>query len=432
MTLTNKGYIPRLMDPQIDLMMRSYGAVSIEGTKYCGKTWTALNHANSLYALDDPTLQFRNLRYAEMDVNYALEGKEPRLIDEWQLSPGIWDGVRRKVDEDNRKGRFILCGSSTPNDEDNSVGNGIKHSGFGRIGTVRLRTMSLFESGSSDGRVSLSGLFNSEFKPTPIKDMRLEDLITMTMRGGWPGNLNMSDEDAFNAVSRYPDFICEKDLKRVDRSKNPSRMKMLLRSLARNESTMVSMSTISKDILENDDENIKGSTIADYIDTLSRMFLIEDQMPFSPNLRSSVRVGKTPKRHLTDPALAVASLGLSKKMLEDDLNTFGFMFESLCERDLGVYATANGGRLMHYRDGSGREIDAVVEMPDGRWGAFEVKLGTNMIDSAADNLIKIGNMMADDPNGRAPEFMCVISGMESAAYRREDGVYVVPITSLRN
>ncbi|MFT0898064.1 DUF4143 domain-containing protein [Candidatus Methanoprimaticola sp. MG2] len=262
--------------------------------------------------------------------------------------------------------------------------------------------------------------------------MRLEDLITMTMRGGWPGNLNMSDEDAFNAVSRYPDFICEKDLKRVDRSKNPSRMKMLLRSLARNESTMVSMSTISKDILENDDENIKGSTIADYIDTLNRMFLIEDQMPFSPNLRSSVRVGKTPKRHLTDPALAVASLGLSKKMLEDDLNTFGFMFESLCERDLGVYATANGGRLMHYRDGSGREIDAVVEMPDGRWGAFEVKLGTNMIDSAADNLIKIGNMMADDPNGRAPEFMCVISGMESAAYRREDGVYVVPITSLRN
>lgn len=425
--LTPRGYRPRIADARVETALSLYGAVSIEGTKYCGKTWTALSHSCSAYALDDPDGNYRNLRMARADLSFALEGGRPRLIDEWQSHPPIWDGVRRSVDSAGEKGMYILCGSSAP---DGRVMP--SHSGFGRIGTVRMRTMSLFESGASDGSVSLSGMFAGGRVRSPVRETSLDGIVGQVLRGGWPGNLGLSDDSAAAAVRGYPDDICMRDLPRVDRSKDPARMGRLLRSLARNEGTTVSAARIARDMAENEDETIKDTTVQDYVSVLDRMFLIENQPAFDPNLRSSVRVGKTPKRHLTDPALAAAALGAGRKALMDDLRTFGFLFESMCERDLQVYASASGGRLFHYRDGKGREIDAVVEMPDGRWGAFEVKLGPEQIDRAAEGLLSLDGMIRDDPGGRPPEFLCVISGTEPAAYTREDGVHVVPIWTMRD
>ena len=429
MTLTPPGYRPRTVDGQIEALLRSYGAVCIEGTKFCGKTWTSMNHASSVYALDDPRSDYRNYRLASADLDYALSGEAPRLVDEWQMIPGIWDGVRRSVDAAGGKGMYILSGSSVPEDP---AGGIVPHSGIGRIATVRMRTMSLFESGDSDGSVSLRGLFGGGFKGTPVRENRIEDLARLTVRGGWPANVSPAEDGSTIVMHRYVEELCERDVPRVDRSKNPSRMKRLIRSLARNEATLASASRLSRDMLENEDDEMKSSTVSDYLDVLDRMFLIENQPAFSPNARSSVKVGKAPKRHLADPAIAASALGLDEKGLLEDLETFGFLFEALCERDLQVYAQAMGGSLMHYRDDKGREVDAVVELPDGRWGAFEIKLGTGRIDQAAEGLLRVSDAMEDVLRSRRPEFMCVLSGTEGAAYRREDGVYVVPITSLRD
>ena len=427
MTLTPKGYRPRLVDPKIDEYMRIYGAVSIEGTKNCGKTWTARNHSNSIFALDDASENYRNYRLASRDANYALEGEEPHLIDEWQTVPSIWDGVRRRVDEEKTRGRFVLCGSSVP--PENGFGGSPMHSGLGRIGAIRMRTMSLYESGDSDGAVSLKGLFDSDFKNSTPRTVTYGDLVRLVMRGGWPSVIDAPFNERLGSMPGYIDQLCERDLPRVDRSKNPYRMKMVLRSLSRNESTLASNSAIARDMKENDDETIKDTTVSDYISTLERMYLIENQPSYSSNLRSSERIGKKPKRHLTDPAIAVSALGLTSRMLDDDEETFGFLFEGMCERDLQIYAEANGGNLFHYNDGR-REIDAIVEMPDRRWGAFGIKVGTNRIDSAAENLIKTTERMEEFHS--SPSFLCVLCGTESAAYRREDGVYVVPITRLKN
>ena len=427
MTLTPKGYRPRLVDPKIDEYMRIYGAVSIEGTKNCGKTWTARNHSNSIFALDDASENYRNYRLASRDANYALEGEEPHLIDEWQTVPSIWDGVRRRVDEEKTRGRFVLCGSSVP--PENGFGGSPMHSGLGRIGAIRMRTMSLYESGDSDGAVSLKGLFDSDFKNSTPRTVTYGDLVRLVMRGGWPSVIDAPFNERLGSMPGYIDQLCERDLPRVDRSKNPYRMKMVLRSLSRNESTLASNSAIARDMKENDDETIKDTTVSDYISTLERMYLIENQPSYSSNLRSSKRIGKKPKRHLTDPAIAVSALGLTSRMLDDDEETFGFLFEGMCERDLQIYAEANGGNLFHYNDGR-REIDAIVEMPDRRWGAFGIKVGTNRIDSAAENLIKTTERMEEFHS--SPSFLCVLCGTESAAYRREDGVYVVPIARLKN
>ena len=427
------GYYPRYVDKDIDEALATYGAVAVNGPKYCGKTKTSKMHCSSIYALDDNTNNYSNYRLAILDPSVCLEGAEPRLIDEWQLVPQIWDGVRRSVDDDNRPGRFILCGSSTPEDDEKKRDASKRpplHSGFGRIATVNMRTMSLWESHDSDGRIALSNLFDGTMKNTMTDARNLGRIIDLMMQGGWPGNLGLSSERRVAAVSRYPEDICENDLPRVDPSKSPSRMKRILKSLARNESTLASMRTLARDMKENDDDIIKDSTVSDYVDTLRRMHLIEDVPAFSPGLRSSVRVGKNPKRHLTDPALAVAAMGCTKKMLEDDTSTLGFLFEALCHRDLQIYAKANGGRLYHYRDSSNREVDAIIELPDGRWGAFEVKLGASQTDDAAENLVRFNEMISDYGSSN-PSVLCVISGMENAAYRREDGVFVVPITSLR-
>jgi len=423
--MENERYLPRLIDGMVDETLAISGAVHMKGPKYCGKTWTSKYHCSSYYQLDLPDEDYRNLRLARVDLSYALNGEYPRLIDEWQLLPAVWDAVRNRVDDEGGKGMYILSGSSTPKDDAKP-----KHSGLGRITPVKMRTMSLLESRDSDGSVSLAGMFCGNFPNTPIREKSLDSLIDLTIRGGWPGNLGLTASQAAKAMSAYASQICYEDLMMVDTSKEPGRMMRVLRSLSRNESTLASINTLARDMREYDDDLIEADTVSRYISALDRMCLIEDQPAFNPNLRSSVRVGKTPKRHLADPALAISALGFSRDMLLEDLNTYGFMFEAMCERDLQVYAYVNGGKLYHYRDGKGREIDAVVELPDGRWGAFEIKLGADSIDEGADSLKKICSMIRDDPKGRPPEFLAVICGMSSAAYMREDGVYVLPITSL--
>jgi predicted AAA+ superfamily ATPase len=374
----------------------------------------------------DPENNFENRRLISINTSYALDGDIPHLIDEWQEIPPIWDAVRFETDKTSQKGRYILCGSSTP------CRKGVMHSGTGRIGTVRMRTMSLFESGNSDGSVSLSGLFNSRFENTIPRKTSLDHLIGLTVRGGWPGTIGMNVKEAATAVGRYPVSVSNNDASRLDgKDRNARKIQMLMRSLARNESTVVSDKTIRRDMKEHDDEDISDVTVAEYVSVLDRLFMLDEQPAFNPNLRSSVRVGKSPKRHLADPSISVAVLELTPKMLFDDLRTYGFMFEAMCERDLGIYSEANGGRLFHYRDSNGREIDAVVEMPDGRWGAFEIKLGTDGIDEAAEKLLKMKKFIESYSEGRPPSVLCVISGLSSGAYVREDGVYVVPITALR-
>ncbi|MDR0523585.1 MAG: ATP-binding protein [Candidatus Methanoplasma sp.] len=443
MAMTRSGYRPRIVDGLMGDMLRAAGAVCIEGPKWCGKTWVALNHAESAVMIGDSAGNFQNRRLVEMDVSRAFRGREPRLIDEWQDVPEIWDAVKSEVDESNSTGRFILTGSSTPR-------RGAKrHSGAGRIGIVRMRTMSLFESGDSDGSVSLGSLFRRDRIGTGIAEPDLGRLADMVVRGGWPNNVGKPMRSALLANASYLSAITD-DASSLDGSvRDKGKIGRLIRSLARNEGTTASLARIASDMAENrgdgddggrkqagegsdgDAETASQKTARAYMDVLDRMFLLSDQPAFDPNVRSKVRVGKAPKRHLADPSIAAAAMGLTGERLIGDLNTFGFLFESMCERDLDVYASAHGGKLYHYRDGRGNELDAVIEMPDGRWGAFEIKLGENRVGEAARNLERVCGMLADE-GARPPEFRCVVCGTAAAAYvRPEDGAYVVPITSLR-
>ncbi len=423
MTLTMDGYFPRLVDREISELMSSMGAVCIEGPKWCGKTWTALNHANSTFDLSDPFNDFQNRRLAEIDVSGILEGDPPRHIDEWQDVPKVWDAVRSSVDRSQGRGRYILTGSSTP------VRKGVYHSGTGRIATVRMRTMSLYESRESSGAASIAGMFDGTMKNRITEDTSLKDLIALVVRGGWPETVANPVGNPERVCRSYIDSIRDEDIERIDGiRRDGAKLRALIRSLGRNESTTVSNKKLAEDIREHDDESVDPETISEYLGVLERMFLIEDQYAFNPGLRSSYRVGKNPKRHLADPSLSAAAIGANRENLYRDLNTFGFLFEGMCQRDLSVYAGHLGGRLGHYRDGRGNEIDAVLELPDGAWGAFEIKLGMNQVDEASERLLRLAERLRDD--GRPPEFMCVVVGVASAAYRREDGVYVAPVTAL--
>ena len=423
MTLTKNGYLPRLVDNEIREHLSAMGAVCIEGPKWCGKTWTALNHANSTFDLSDPTRNFQNKTLAETEVESALRGDSPHHIDEWQEVPRIWDAVRTEVDKGHQKGRFILTGSSTPERK------GVMHSGTGRIGTIRMHTMSLLESSDSSGVASISSLFRQDMKTVTVKDVDLRQLIDLTVRGGWPEALTMSVDGAMLLSRSYLNSIRDEDFTKIDGvSRDGDKIRRCINSLSRNESTVVSNKTIIKDIKEYDDDVIDDDTLSDYLKILKRMFITEDQFAFNPGLRSSYRVGKSPKRHLADPSLSIAAIEATPESLFDDLETYGFMFESMCERDLRIYAQCLRGRVGHYRDGRGNEIDAIIELANGHWGAFEIKLGMNQVDEAAEKLLKMNEKFQD--SRRPPDFLCVLVGLSSYAYRREDGVYVVPITAL--
>ena len=419
-------YKPRIIDKKIEEYLATFGAVCIEGPKWCGKTWSSSYHCKSEILIGDPEGNFQNRRLAEMSPSLVLEGETPRLIDEWQEVPPLWDAVRHKVDQQSIKGQYILTGSATPNHK------GIMHSGAGRIARLRMRPMSLYESGHSSGKVSLKDLCEGTITPTMTGEVDLHQIAEMIYRGGWPGNLDTPISQAGLLPSEYLKAVIEDDVYRIDGVKRDlSKMNLLLRSLARNESTTVTNKTLKNDIKAIDDQDIDTDTVSTYLDVFNRLFLLDNMQPFSANIRSSVRLKQAEKRHFSDPSLACALLKATPNRLINDLETFGFLFEALCERDLRIYADSFDAKLYHYQDYENREIDAVVELEDGRWCAFEIKLGANQIDTAAKNLIDLKNSIIKD-NGVPPSIMCVICGLSNAAYQREDGVFVIPITALKN
>lgn len=423
--LKPNGYKNRLIEMKLDEYLDSFGAVCIEGPKFCGKTWTGLSRSNSVVYMGNPENNFQNRTLAQINPGFVLEGETPHLIDEWQEVPTIWDAVRFEVDKSRGKGKFILTGSATPNHK------GILHSGTGRIGKLRMTTMSLFETGDSTGVVSLEKLFSGEFEDTITGEVKLVDLISFVVRGGWPDDINISKNIWGNTAKEYLKTVVDEDMFSVDGVKRDSRkVWALLHSLARNESTVVSNATLRRDIAQMDGESIDSDTISDYLNIFNRLFILDDQPAFNTKLRSSRRVLKSSKRHFVDPSLAVAALGATNEMLFNDLHTFGFLFEALCEHDLKIYANSINANLFHYRDEKGNEVDAIIELSDGTWGAFEIKLGANQIEKAAEDLLKFKAIMEKEAD-RPPSILCVICGLSNAAYRRPDGVYVVPITALR-
>ena len=420
-------YRPRMIDKKIDEYLSAFGAVCIEGPKWCGKTWTSSYHSKSEILLGDPNGNFQNRKLAELSPSLVLEGETPRLIDEWQEVPPLWDAVRYQVDQRADKGQFILTGSATPNHK------GILHSGAGRIAKLRMRPMSLYESGDSSGKVSLEKLCNGELTSAMTGEVDINKLIELIVRGGWPGNLGLNSKQAALLPAEYLNAVVDDDVYRIDGIKrDTSKMRLLLHSLARNESTTVTNKTLRNDIKATDDEDIDPDTVAAYLDIFKRLFITDNQPPFSAKIRSSARTRLAEKRHFSDPSLACAMLKATPTGLLGDLETLGFLFEALCERDLKIYAEAFGANLYHYQDYFNQEIDAVIELPDGKWCAFEIKLGANQIDNAAENLKKIRGEIASDDNGKPPAQLCILCGMSNAAYRREDGVFVVPITALKD
>lgn len=424
--MSEKIYKNRIIDNKIQDYLQTFGALCIEGPKWCGKTWTSSHHSQSSIYLGDPDGNFQNRRLAKLSPSLILEGEPPRLIDEWQEVPPLWDAVRYKVDQTTEKGQYILTGSATPNHK------GILHSGAGRIGKLRMRPMSLYESEDSTGVVSLHDLCNGFLQPAMTGEVDLHNIATFIVRGGWPGNLETNIKKIGLLPKEYLNAVIEDDLFRLDGQKRDSnKMKLLLHSLARNESTTITNNKLKSDIKAIDDEDINIETVQVYLDIFKRLFLTDNQPPFAPNIRSSIRVKQAEKRHFSDPSLACAMLKLTPERLIGDLETFGFLFESLCERDLKIYAESFDASVFHYQDYNSNEIDTIIEMEDGTWHAFEIKLGANQIDKAAKNLLKIQKSIRDT-GGQPPEVLCVICGLSNAAYQREDGVYVVPITALKN
>lgn len=419
-------YKPRIIDERIDDYLSVAGALCIEGPKWCGKTWSSEYHSKSRIMIGDPENNFQNRRLAEISPSAILEGESPRLIDEWQEVPPIWDAVRFEVDKRSEKGQFILTGSATPNHK------GILHSGAGRIVRLRMRPMSLYESGDSNGKVSLRDIMEGKGKSRLTGDINLRDLFNLMVRGGWPENIGIDEKKYSLLPSEYIRAIIEDDVFKIDGIKRDTKkMMLLLKSLARNESTSATNKTLKKDISEKDDENINIDTVAEYLDIFKRLYLTDNVSPFSTRIRSSVRVKQAEKRYFSDPSLACALLGATAEKLINDLETAGLLFESMCVRDLRIYAEANDARIYYYHDYNEKEIDAVIEDTGGNWHAFEIKLGANKIDEGAANLVSIAEAVKKEKNGIPPKSMCVICGMTNAAYMRPDGVYVVPITALK-
>ena len=422
-----ENYKKRIADDKIECYLKLFGAISIEGPKYCGKTWAGRYHSNSEILLHKTTgEQSNNVELAKMSPSIVLEGEKPRLIDEWQEATNLWDEIRIDVDKTGLKGQYILTGSSTPNRE------GIAHSGAGRYGKIHLRTMSLYESGDSTGNISLEDLCNNKFKGKATGEVDLRNLARLIIRGGWPANLKYSAKDASEAIEEYINLIIDDDLYRLDGVKRDKhKVRLLLKSLARNESTTVSNMTLKKDINEKDHEDIDIDTLASYLNALNKLFLLDNDEPFSTNVRSSVRVKQSEKRHFADPSIACSLLNIREEnKLINDLETFGFLFEAMVERDLKVYADSFNAKCYHYQDYQDKEIDSVIELKNGEWCAFEIKLGANQIEKAANDLLNLKKKIEDE-DGKVPSVLCVICGLTNAAYQRPDGVYVVPITALK-
>lgn len=419
------GYKPRIIDKKIELYLDTFGALYIEGPKWCGKTWTCKNHASSEFLLADPKGNFNNKKIAELNPDLALQGDTPHLIDEWQEVPSIWDAIRGKVDLTSKKGQFILTGSAAINKE-NYI-----HTGTGRIARLKMRTMSLFESGNSDGKISLKDICSNKNIDCLTGDIDLNRIIELVLTGGWPASLNMTVEQKLLISKEYTKSIINEDIYKVDNiSRNKHKVELLLKSLARNESTTVTNKTLKNDIKEKDYDDIDVDTITDYLNLFNKLYITENIPPYSNRLRSSLRLKQSEKRHFVDPSLPCALLNLNSEKLINNLDLFGFLFESLVERDLYTYCEAIDANLYHYQDYNNNEIDAIIELDDGSWCGVEIKLGANQIDDAAKNLLKINNSIIKE-GGKSAKSLIIICGLTNAAYKRKDGIYVVPVTSLR-
>jgi predicted AAA+ superfamily ATPase len=419
-----RKYLRRIADDVLATALEASGAALIEGPKWCGKTRTAAERAASQLLMQDPDHTESYLKAADTKPSLLLKGDTPRLIDEWQMAPVLWDAVRFAVDQRGESGQFILTGSAVPKD------NAIWHTGTGRISRLLMRTMTLFESLESSGDISLAELFDGSCGGDGFSVLTIEKLAFALTRGGWPASIGEKETVALKRVYDYVDAVINIDVSRVDGvKKSPARVRALMRSLARNVSTMANMTTIRNDIAS-DEDTISEKTIASYLNALRRIYVVEDLPAWNPAMRSKTALRTSPKRHFTDPSIAAAVLRATPNGLLNDFNTFGLLFESLCIRDLRVYAQAIDGEVFHYRDKSGLEADAIVHLKDGRWGAIEVKMGAKEIETAAENLKTLREKVNVDKM-REPSFLMVLTAAE-LAYRRADGVYIVPIGCLRH
>ncbi|MCD8129880.1 MAG: DUF4143 domain-containing protein [Lachnospiraceae bacterium] len=421
-----KKYLNRIADKILSDRLTSSGAVLMEGPKWCGKTWTAARISKSQLYMQDPDRTKSYLKAADTKPSLLLKGETPRLLDEWQAAPVLWDAVRFMVDQRGEAGQFILTGSAVPQD------NIVQHTGTGRISRMMMRPMSLYESLESNGTISLTELFDGNTDIGAFSELTIEQTAFAIVRGGWPASVVDTPKSALRHAVDYVEAVINEDVSRVDGvEKNPARVRALLRSLARNISTMATMKTIHDDIAMGDtDESISEKTISQYLNALNRIFVTENLPAWNPVLRSKTAIRTSPKRQFVDPSIATAVMRLTPERLLDDFNYFGFLFESLCIRDLRIYAEAIDGSVFHYRDSSGLEADAVIALNDGRWAAVEIKLGSKEIEEAAKHLMELKNKVNTEKM-QEPVFLMILTGTE-VAYRREDGVLIVPIGCLKD
>lgn len=428
-----KNYKKRIADRLLKEKLGYMGAVLINGAKWCGKTTTAEQVAGSVLYVDEPSKKGQNQSLAKLNPNLLLEGKTPRLLDEWQVAPELWDAVRFEVDHrDNGVGQFILTGSAAPlNSNDKEK---ISHSGTGRIAWLIMRPMTLYESGESNGTVSIKDdLFTNNSSFAAINSLELEDIARLMCRGGWPGACIIDSDKALKIADEYITAVTNIDISRVDNVKrSPEFTKRLMRSYARHQSTQASIATIYADIVSHDNESLSEETITSYINALKQLYVIEDVQAWNPNLRSKTAIRTSDTRYYTDPSLATASLGVGSKDLINDLKTMGLIFETLVIRDLRVYAEANDGQLYHYRDKSGLECDAVIYLKNGTYGLIEIKLGGEESIKEGSETLKRLSEKIDTDRMNAPSFLAVVTGVGNYAYRREDGIFVVPIGCLKD
>ena len=425
-----KNYRRRIMDTLLEKKLQAKGAVLIEGPKWCGKTTTAEEIANSKIMLAKPDIKKHFKSLLEIDTDAALAGETPMLIDEWQTVPKLWDAVRYTVDHRHAMGQFILTGSAVP---DKDAEKEREHSGTGRFAWLTMRPMTLFESGESNGTVSLGELFLAPDKILQKNDLKLSDIAFLICRGGWPIAVGLPEEAALEQAFDYYDAVTKEDVTNVDGVKRASeRVQRLMRAYARHQGTQASIATLKEDLKNNDTTTLDEDTISSYLDALRKIFVVEDMPAWNPNLRSKTAIRTTDTRYFVDPSIATAALGLGPTDLVNDLNSMGFFFEAMCVRDLRVFAEALNGKVYHYRDKSGLECDAVVHLRNGQYGLIEIKLGgDSLIKEGAETLNELANQI-DTTRMKSPAFKMILTATGEYAYRRpEDGIYVVPIGCLR-
>ena len=423
-----KKYRNRVVDAILREKLEGKGAVLIEGPKWCGKTTTAEQIAKSVLYMDDPQSKEQNVNMAALNPKRLLSGETPRLIDEWQIAPKLWDAIRFEVDHRDDLGQFVLTGSAVPPDTKE-----ITHSGTGRFSWLMMRPMSLYESGESTGEVSLSRLFEGKGEVDGESKLDLERIAFLICRGGWPRSIDMRDKIALNQAIDYYDAVVHSDINRADGvEKNPERVKRLMRSLARNQGQQIANTAIAADIAVNDESTINQETVAGYISALKKIFVVEDMPAWNPNLRSKSAIRTSDTRYFVDASIAAAALGIGPNDLINDLNTMGFLFETMCVRDLRVYAEALGGSVYHFRNKAGLECDAVVHLRNGSYGLIEIKLGgEKLIREGVETLTSLTESI-DTSKMKEPAFRMILTAADQYAYRREDGICIVPVGCLKD